>query len=224
MTTYAPSRIAGIHSLAPPLVRVVAAGVTAVGAQAIAYTVLRRRIGPEHASLADALTLSRGLCGALLAALIAGGRRERADPGGWLGFLATLGGTTISDWLDGPLARRRGATRLGAALDIEADSWLTVWAAAAAAAWGGLPRWCLVAPLLHYLHPLRALRMGRLPTGGGPWWARATGTAQMALFLAALAPVGPRLSPQAFAAATAVIGVAQIVAQLALLGQAPAAT
>jgi len=185
----------------------------------MAYVALRRRVGPERASPADALTLTRGLCGALLAGLVASGQRERASPIGWLGFLVTLGGAAVSDWLDGPLARRHGPTRLGAALDIEADSWLTVWAAAAAGMWGGLPRWCLAAPLLPYLHPLRALRAGRLPVGGGPWWVRVTGTAQMALFLAALAPTGPRLPPRALRAVAAVVGVAQAVAQLALLGE-----
>jgi len=74
-------------------------------------------------------------------------------------------------------------------MDIEADSWLTLWSAVCAAAWGDLPRWCLLPPIIRYLGPILDLRRGRLPHGGGPWWSRLTGTAQMVLFLAALAPL-----------------------------------
>ena len=151
--------------------------------------IMRHRIGPEAASCANVLTLSRGLCGAVLTGLLAAGIQDRTGPAGWLGFLPSLLGATVIDWLDGPLARRVGATRLGAALDIEADSWLTVWSAAAAVRWGGLPWWCLVAPLLRYVHPTLDLMEGGTPSGGGPWWSRVTGAAQMALFAAALAPL-----------------------------------
>jgi phosphatidylglycerophosphate synthase len=137
--------------------------------------------------VADLLTYARATCGAVLAGLLAAAIRDRGGPSDRLGFAASLLGATTLDWLDGPLARRTGPTRLGAVLDIEADSWLTFWCAAAATAWGGLPRWCLLPPLLRYLDPLVALRAGRLPAGGGPWWARVTGAAQMLLFLTALA-------------------------------------
>jgi phosphatidylglycerophosphate synthase len=167
-----------------------AAGVAgAVAVQDIFTRAMRRRLGPEDASPADLLTLSRGLCGAMLAGLVAADIRDRAGPAGWLGFLPSLLGATLSDWLDGPLARRAGPTRLGAVLDIEADSWLTLWSAMAAVRWGGLPRWCLLAPVLRYLHPAFDLLEGGAPAGGGPWWSRVTGTAQMTLFVVALAPL-----------------------------------
>ena len=55
------------------------------------------------------------------------GIRERKGIAGWIGWLMPLLGVT--DWLDGSLARRAGPTRLGSVLDIEADSWLTLWSA-----------------------------------------------------------------------------------------------
>ena len=161
----------------------------ACGALQAALDVLHRRAGSGRLGWADLVTYARADCGAVLAGLLASGIRDRTGPAGRLGWAVSLVGATALDWFDGPLARRAGPTDLGAALDIEADSWLTVWCAAAATAWGGLPRWCLLPPLLRYLDPLFALRAGRLPAGGGPWWARLTGTAQMALFLTALAPL-----------------------------------
>jgi phosphatidylglycerophosphate synthase len=178
---------------------------------------LRRRSGPAAASPGDLLTLGRGAHSAVLAGLVAAGLRDRRGAAGWLGWLAALLGATASDWLDGPLARRVGPTTLGGALDIEADSWLTLWAAAAAVAWGDLPAWCLVPPLLHYPHPLLALRRGGLPSGGGPRWARATGTAQMALFLLALAPARARPDRRVLGALALPISAAQGATQLLLL-------
>jgi phosphatidylglycerophosphate synthase len=148
----------------------------------------RRRIGPERASPADLITLSRGVCAALLVGLMAARLRDRTGPAGWVAWAATLWAATLGDWLDGPLARRRGPTRLGGALDIEADSWVTLWSAAYAAFSHSLPGWCLLAPVVRYLHPLLDVRAGGLPRGGGPWWAHATGAAQMGLVLLALAP------------------------------------
>ena len=150
--------------------------------------VIRSAAGPEPASPADLLTHSRATTGSVLAGLIAAGVRDRTGAAGRLAWAGTLVAVTASDWLDGPLARRARPTRLGRALDIEADSWLTLWSAVAAVAWGGLPRWCLAPPVLRYGHPLLDVLEGRLPAGGGPWWARATGTAQMLLVVAALAP------------------------------------
>ncbi len=165
------------------------AGYTAAAAVQYAFlSAMRRRIGPEPSSPADLLTTGRGLCGAVLAGLVVTDIRDRTGPAGWLGLVAIVWGATASDWLDGPLARRFGVTRLGAALDIEADSWLTLWAATGAVRWGGLPPWSLLPPLLRYIHPSLDLLVGGMPTGGGPWWGRATGTAQMALFVAALVP------------------------------------
>ncbi|HEV2457076.1 MAG TPA: CDP-alcohol phosphatidyltransferase family protein [Ktedonobacterales bacterium] len=152
---------------------------------------IRRRVGPERSSPADLLTLSRATVGAILAGLVAAGFQERSSGAGWLVWITILLAVTVTDWLDGPLARRHGPTLLGRALDIEADSWLTLWCGAAAVAWGGLAAWCLLPPLAHYIYPVRALLTGGLPSGGGPWWGRVTGTLQMALFLGALLPVEP---------------------------------
>ena len=58
-----------------------------------------------------------------------------------------------SDWLDGRLARLDGATSLGALLDIEADSWLSLWAAAAAHRAGDLPALSLLPPVVRPLRP-----------------------------------------------------------------------
>src|SRR5215207_9128232 len=90
-------------------------------------------------SPADAVTLVRATSGATLLALVACGGRDGAGPSRRIAF-ALLLGAVASDWVDGPLARRDGPSRLGAVLDIEADSLLTLGGAAAATAWGGLPR------------------------------------------------------------------------------------
>ena len=92
---------------------------------------------------------------------------------------ALLLGCTVCDWLDGPLARRLGPTRLGAVLDLEADSWLTLWGAAAAYRVGGLPAIGLLPPAMRY--PLSAgARPGTRP------WQRAAGAAQMVVIAAGL--------------------------------------
>ena len=118
---------------------------------------------------------------------------------------------TIVDWLDGPIARHEGPTRIGAVLDIESDSWLTLWCAGAAVAWGGLPWIVLLAPLVRYIHPLLDLRAGEPPSGGGPWWSRVTGMTQMALLLAAIAPITG-------AARDAILGIVVWPVSLAQLG------
>lgn len=147
-----------------------------------------RKTGVEQVSVADVMTLSRGATGAVLVGLVASGIRDRTGLAGRLGWSLILLEATVIDWLDGPLARKLGSSRLGAVMDIEADSWLTLWSGISAVSWGNLPRWCLLPPIMRYLDPLLDLSRGRLPHGGGPWWSRLTGTAQMVLFLAALAP------------------------------------
>jgi phosphatidylglycerophosphate synthase len=163
--------------------------IVALALQQAFLATMRRRIGPERSTPADWLTLARAAVAATLAALVLAGFRDRLSVVGWLAFATALIGATALDWLDGPLARRLGPTKLGGVLDIEADSWLTLWCAAGAVAWGGLPWWVLLAPLSRYLHPARALLRGGLPAGGGPRWSRVTGVAQMALLLGALLPV-----------------------------------
>ncbi|MBA3823924.1 MAG: CDP-alcohol phosphatidyltransferase family protein, partial [Ktedonobacterales bacterium] len=96
-------------------------------AQGAFIAFIRRRSGQEASSLADWLTLGRAAAGSLLAGLVASGVHDRLGLAGWLGCGAVLVAGTALDWLDGPLARRLGPTHLGAALDIEADSWLTLW-------------------------------------------------------------------------------------------------
>lgn len=147
------------------------------------------RTGTRQASLADMMTLSRATTGALLAGLVASGIRDRTGMAGKLSWSLILLEATAVDWLDGPLARRIGPSQLGSVLDIESDSWLTLWTAICASEWADLPRWCLLPPLLRYLDPMLDLSRGKLPRGGGPWWSRLTGTSQMILFLAALAPL-----------------------------------
>lgn len=192
-----------------------------VGALAIQRTFVwtcRRRIGPERASLADLVTLSRGVCAALLAGLMTARLRDRTGLAGWMACGATLWASTLGDWLDGPLARRWGATRLGGALDVEADSWVTLWSAAYAAFSYSLPSWCLLAPAVRYLHPLLDVRAGRLPRGGGPWWARVSGAAQMGLILVALAPTCERWRWRVLTTTAVPISLGQLVVQVVLLG------
>jgi phosphatidylglycerophosphate synthase len=181
----------------------------------------RRRIGPERASPADLITLSRGAAAALLVGLMAARLRDRTGPAGWLAWAVTLWAATVGDWLDGPLARRHGPTRLGAALDIEADSWVTLWSAAYAIFSHELPSWCLIAPVARYLHPLLDAKAGGLPRGGGPWWARVTGAAQMGLVLLALAPTQQLWRQRLLRTMTGPISIGQLVAQLALLARRP---
>ncbi|PWT77041.1 MAG: hypothetical protein C5B60_03340 [Chloroflexi bacterium] len=178
---------------------------------------LRHRVGREPFTFADILTRGRFAAGTMLTALALAGFTARATLAGGIAWGIALLAATLMDWLDGPISRRIGPTRIGAALDIEADSWLTFSTAAAAAVWGGLPWWVLAPPLLRYIHPVRAWLSGGLPAGGGPWWARITGVAQMALLLAALAPAqGDARDAMLSAAAYPIVG-AQLLALLALL-------
>jgi phosphatidylglycerophosphate synthase len=189
---------------------------------------LRRRVGREQSTLADALTFARTAAGMVLAGLVAAGVQDRLGPAGWVGWIVMIVGATACDWLDGPLARRLGPTRAGGALDIEADSWVTLWSAVAVVAWGGLPWWVLFAPVIRYVHPVLDVLAGGLPTGGGPWWGRVTGTAQMALFVAALAPIAGDLRDAALLVAAVPIAAAQGIGMLVMLwqrrGAAPFAT
>src|SRR5438309_6001329 len=97
-------------------------GAAALGAAAVFAITAQRRLGGTLLTPANVVTLSRAGAAAVLA----------AAPGKTVAWAALVAGATLADWLDGPLARRRGATPLGAVLDLEADSWLTLWAAIAA--------------------------------------------------------------------------------------------
>jgi phosphatidylglycerophosphate synthase len=141
-------------------------------------------------TLVDLMTLSRGWAAALLAGLLASGIRDRRGVAGWMGWLALLYGAILCDWLDGPIARHRGASEVGALLDREADSWLTLCTAGAAVGWGNLPLLAASAPLVRYVLMLESLRTtpyASLHTDE-PKWVRPLGIVQMLLFIAALAP------------------------------------
>jgi phosphatidylglycerophosphate synthase len=140
---------------------------------ALFTAIARRRLGGPLLTPANALTLSRAAAAALVA----------ARPGSRLGWAALVAGATASDWLDGPLARRRGATRLGAVLDLEADSWLTLWSAIAAYRCRALPAWSLLPPTLRYAVMLVRRRPPRPDR-----WRRAAGTGQMLVLAGALSP------------------------------------
>lgn len=208
--------VSGVYGTGPALRCAIGFGL-GVSIQWAFSGAMRRRIGPERASPADLVTLTRAALGTLLLALVISGIADRMGLAGWLAFGGALVGATVTDWIDGPLARHFGPTRLGGVLDIETDSWLTLWSAAGAVAWGGLPWWCLLPPIIRYLHPLRALRRGALPASGGPWWSRVTGVAQMVLLLGALAPWQGPLRESILQVAALPISAAQLMAMLALL-------
>jgi hypothetical protein len=113
---------------------------------------------------AGALTAFRALCGLILP----------VRPS-----LALLLVGVITDWVDGPLARRAGSLARGARDDAQADSLLTLGAAIAAVR-RGAPPVVLLAPIAHY-----ALAPARHPDDVR--WDRFTGVAQMALLGAAIA-------------------------------------
>ena len=141
-------------------------------------------------TLADLVTLTRGWTAALLLGLIASGVRDRRGAAGWMGWLAVLYGAGLCDWLDGPIARQRGTSEIGALLDLEADSWLTLCAAGGAVTWGALPSLAAGPPLLRYLLLFDGLRTRRYADlhSGEPPWVRRMGIVQMLLFIAAMAP------------------------------------
>lgn len=186
-------------------------------AQRAFLSIMMRKNGQEHVSLADVLSLSRAGIGAVLAGLVTSGIRDREGSAGWIGWLILLLGVT--DWLDGSLARRIGPTRLGEMLDIEADSWFTLWSAAGAVVWGKLPAYCLLPPIIRYLDPLISLRNGHLSQGGGPWWSRLAGACQTGLFFTALAPFGGRWRNQILSATALPVSIGQCVSLLLLLAR-----
>jgi phosphatidylglycerophosphate synthase len=170
-----------------------------------------RRLQPHRRILtgANLLSLSRAWGAGLLA-----GTAATPPLGRGTAWLALLWGGP-SDWLDGPLARLDGATALGAILDIEADSWLTLWAAVAAWRLGALPSWSVLSPLLRYLIPgVQAQLKGHRPVDR-PWQRTAAGlqTLVLALALVPMCPlnrIGRALAPLG--------GLAQTAAMLQTIG------
>jgi len=164
---------------------------------ALAFTALAaRRLGGPVLTGPNLLTLSRAAAAAMLCGTAFSGRGRRAA------FWALLAGCTVFDWLDGPLARRLGTSRLGAVLDIEADSWLTLWGAVAGFRLGRLPGASLAAPALRY--PLAAGRPSRMRP-----WQRAAGAAQMVVIAGALAGWRP---PRALAKGVALAQMGALIA------------
>ncbi len=132
---------------------------------------------------ADLLTLARaGLSLPAWVTILSG----RARP---IAFWTTLLASTLLDWLDGSLARCIGPTPLGAVLDIEVDSWLTLSAVLAGVRLGRLPRPCAIPSVARY-----ALAPG--PAVDHRRWHHLAGRAQMAVLIAALSrrPPPPRLA------------------------------
>jgi len=172
----------------------------------------RAEAAPHALSPVDVFTLSRSTAAALMVGLLAGGITDRRGRAGWLGWIALLYGAIVSDWLDGPIARRLGTSEVGAMLDIEADSWLTLSSSAVAVTVGGLPPYVVAPPILRYL---RLAALGRLVSyrqlvSGDPLWTRHVGMAQMMLFIAALAPFGGRLTRSLVKIATPPVVVGQL--------------
>lgn len=169
---------------------------TLVVQQALVGLTLRRtsRQEPHWLNLVDLITLSRGGAAALLIGLIASRVRDRRGAAGWMAWLAVLYGAILCDWLDGPLARHRGVSEVGARFDLEADSWLTLCTAASAVTWGDLPVVVIVPPLMRYLLLFRPLRDDSYADAHvqEPRWVRPLGIMQMLLFIAALAPFSGR--------------------------------
>ena len=167
----------------------------------------------------DAMTLSRGLAAAVLVGLVVSGVRHRSGLAGWLGWISLVYGSIVCDWLDGPIARRLGMTsELGALLDLESDSWLTLTSASSAATLGGLPAFCVAAPVGRYAVLMAALRT--IPYeqvfADEPGWARPLGIAQMALFTAATAPFGGAGTRAAVRLAAPIIAPLQLLGMLFL--------
>jgi hypothetical protein len=183
----------------------------------VALWALRRRIGPEPNRWATVLTLSRLVTGCALAAFVLAGARDRLATVAIVVWALVVLTATVSDWLDGPLGRREGATLFGSSLDIESDSWLTLWSAVAAILLGGLPWIVLLPPVVRYIHPLLALRAGKVPVGGGPWWSRVTGMTQMAMLMAAIAPITGVVRDNFFDIVVWPVSLAQLGTMLALL-------
>src|SRR5437879_6902220 len=209
-----------------PAVRFAAASTGAlIGQQALVALALSRGPGaaPGRLSIVDLMTLSRGLAAAVLVGLLASGARDRTGFAGWAGWLALCGGSVVCDWLDGPIARRVGTSPAGAVFDLEADSWLTLTTAAAATAWGGLPKLCLAAPAARYLLLARALREVpyRRIFASEPRWARWSGIAQMLLFTAALAPFGGPLTRTAARLAAPLVAATQLAVMIDLHRRLP---
>lgn len=153
-------------------------------------------------TLPNALTVARALLVIPVIALIGIG-----DP---LSALVVFLGAAATDAVDGPLARRRGTTPLGAALDPLADKILVVGSLAALAVRGLAPAWAVAFIIVRELIAIEV--RARSPHAVG---ASADGKAKTVLQVAATA---------ALLAAAAWPGLGLAVAANALLAAAAALT
>ena len=175
---------------------------------------MRRRIGPERVNPADLLTGCRALfASAILTAAMVESSDGPRGHGRRIAGLALVAGI-VTERCDGRLARRFGATRLGAVMDIEADSLLTLAMAVAAVRWARLPRYVLVPPLLRYSDLVRTLRRGEIFTGDAIWWCRASGAAQMLLFLSAMVANQRGVASRSLRRASLIVSFTQLATQL----------
>jgi phosphatidylglycerophosphate synthase len=157
----------------------------------IAQGLARRDEGePDDLDEVDALTLSRGLGASIVAAAALVGPRDRRSYAAKLAWPLALSGSTLTDWIDGPLARRRGRgpTRLGRVLDLELDSWLTLATTFAGTRLGTLDALCLVTPSLRYIAMASLIPYEDVHAVGKSDRARNLGITQMTLALASFAP------------------------------------
>jgi phosphatidylglycerophosphate synthase len=161
---------------------------------------------PEDLDAVDALTLSRGLAASIVAASALAGPRHRGSYAAKIAWPLAVSGSTLTDWIDGPLARRRGRgpTRLGRVLDLELDSWLTLATTFGGTRLGTLDALCLITPSLRYLAMASPIPYEDVHAVGKSDRARNLGITQMALALASFAPF-------AGAATTAIARVASLV-------------
>ncbi|HEX9266846.1 MAG TPA: CDP-alcohol phosphatidyltransferase family protein [Candidatus Limnocylindria bacterium] len=149
---------------------------------------------PDDLDAIDALTLSRGLAASIVAAAAFAGPRDRRTYAAKLAWPLAVTGSTLTDWIDGPLARRRGRgpTRLGRVLDLELDSWLTLATTFAGTRLGTLDAICLVTPSLRYFAMASPISYEDVHAVGKSDRARNLGITQMALALASFAPFAGR--------------------------------
>ena len=145
---------------------------------------------PNDLDAVDALTLSRGLAASIVVGAALAGPRDRTRYAAGIAWPLALSGSTLTDWIDGPLARRRGRgpTRLGRILDLELDSWLTLATTFAGTRLGTLHALCLITPSLRYLAMASPISYEDVHTVGKSDRARNLGITQMALALASFAP------------------------------------
>jgi phosphatidylglycerophosphate synthase len=149
---------------------------------------------PDDLDAVDALTLSRGVAASIVAGAALAGPRDRTRYAAWIAWPLAVCGSTLTDWIDGPLARRRGRgpSRVGRVLDLELDSWLTFATTFAATRLGTLDALCLITPSLRYLAMASPISYEDVHAVGKSDRARNLGITQMTLALASFAPFAGR--------------------------------